>query len=248
VNQRASLAVALLLAFAACSSSSNPSGGNGTGSDGGGEGNVPVDATEADASEAADTGAPSQTDAPVNTGGDGGGDAAGVSAAVAPAGKAGVDAFCTQICNHEQRCATALDASPSGLSGCVTNCQAGNEAATANPPTELLRTDYVAALGSCIAASSCTDALQTSEATCGESILLGNSDAGIHALAPTQAVAVFCHDLETSPCTSADSGTQDCVSTFMFYSDVTLTAAISCFSDATCSAVATCYSAAFMQP
>jgi hypothetical protein len=247
VNHRASLAVTLLLSLAACSNSSNPSGGNGTGSDGDGGANVPVDAAATDASEATDTGAQNLADVQVNAGGDGGGDAAGVSAAVAPAGKAGTDAFCTQICNHEQRCATALDASPSGLNGCVTNCQAGNEAPTASPPTELLRADYVAALGSCIAASSCTDALQTSEATCGESLVLGNSDAGIHALAPTQAVAVFCHDLETSPCTSADSGTQDCVSAFMFYSDVPLTAAISCFSDATCSAVATCYSAAFMQ-
>jgi hypothetical protein len=235
--------VASLVSLAACSPSSKPSGvdNSTSGTDSGGD--VPVDASVDTAT--VDGGPAGATDAVSETAA---GDGAGATAGAAPAGKAGADAFCTQICNHEQHCAAALDAAPAGLNGCVANCQSVNEAPTASPLTELLRADYVTALGSCIAGSSCTDALQTSEANCGESIVLGNADAGIHALAPTQAVAIFCHDLETSPCAAADSGTQDCVSTFMFYSDVTLNAAISCFSDATCSAVATCYTAAFTQP
>lgn len=170
----------------------------------------------------------------------------GVPAGEAPAGKAGVDTFCTQICNHEQSCAAAADASTAALSGCAASCESTDEAPAANPPTELLRTDYVQALGSCIAASSCAQALQTSEVDCAEAIASGSSDAGVPHLVPSQAVATFCTRLAASPC-SADGGAQDCASTFSFYGDVTLNAATACFSDATCSAVAACYEAAFMQ-
>jgi len=193
-------------------------------------------------------GAASPADATVDAGGNAGGDGGGVPAGDAPAGKAGADAFCAQICNHEQHCAALLDVAPAGLSGCSTSCQTANEASSASPPSELLRSDYLDALGSCIASSSCNDALATSEATCGEDIVLGNSDAGIRALTPTPAVAALCHDVQTSQCFASDSGTQACESAFLFYSDVTLNAAISCFSDATCSAVVACYTAAFTQP
>ena len=79
--------------------------------------------------------------------------------------------------------------------------------------------------------------LQTSEASCAEAIELGDADAGVMALAPTQAAATFCHDLDTSSCFLADSGAPDCLSSFAFFSDVTLNAAIRRFTDATCSAI-----------
>jgi len=165
-----------------------------------------------------------------------------------PAGKAGADAFCTQLCSHEQHCATETDSAPAGLTDCEANCRTANESPTTNPPTELLRADYLAALGSCIAGSSCADALQTSEASCAQSIALGKSDAGVAPLAATQAAMTFCQDLQTSPCFEHDSGSPDCLNSFAFFSDVTLSAAISCFTDATCSAVVSCDSAAFTQP
>jgi hypothetical protein len=235
-----SVAASLVL-VAACSSSSGGSGDNGTQSDKDSAASAPEDAS-GDAAVNDDSQA-SPADATVDAGADG---AVG-STANAPAGKSGVDAFCTQICNHEQSCAALLDVAPSALAGCATSCQTSNEASSANPPTELLRADYVAALGACIASSSCDVSLQTSEATCGEDILSGTGDAGGHAIAPTQAPATFCHALQASPC-AADGGAQDCLSAFAFYSDVTLSAATSCFSDATCAAVENCYSAAFAQP
>jgi hypothetical protein len=236
VKSRPSLFVApsLLLSLAACSSSSSPPVDLGAPDDGGGS----LDAS----------GGPTPTDAPNDSirpadGVQGGQDAA---AAGLPAGNAGVDAFCVRICNHEQTCATALDASPSALSGCASSCQTDNEAAGANPPTTLLRADYIAALGACITTSSCDVALATIEADCAKSVATGIGDAG--PITPTQAVSTLCHDIETSQCTAGDSGTQDCANTFVFYSDVTLNAAISCFSSTSCSSVVPCYSAAFTQP
>jgi hypothetical protein len=173
---------------------------------------------------------------------------AGAPSGDGPAGKAGADTFCTQLCSHEQHCATAADATPAGLGDCDTNCRTANESSTTNPPTELLRADYLDALGSCIAGSSCADALQTSEASCAQSIASGRSDAGVLPFQTTQAAMTFCHELQTSPCFEHDSGAPDCLSAFAFFSDVTLSAAISCFTDATCSAVVACSTAAFTQP
>ncbi len=162
------------------------------------------------------------------------------------AGKAGADAFCSALCSHAQHCAAALDASAAALADCMTNCQSANEAPTTSPPTELLRADYVSGLAACIASSSCSDALQTSEADCAATLVSGSGDGGVPALVPTQAVAVFCHDLETSPC-AGDAGVQDCVTEFLPYSDGALNAAIACFSAASCSTLASCYAAAFTQ-
>lgn len=218
-----------LLALGACSSSTNSPAG---GSQGGDEPDGAVDtasdgAASADAASSASDGAAGAVDAAANGG---------------AAGKSGADAFCSALCNHEQRCAATLDAAPAGLADCATNCESANEAPTANPATELLRADYVSDLGGCIASSSCSDALQTSESTCAASIV-----SGARALVPTQAVASFCHELETSPCVAADSGARDCVTAFMPYSDGALNAAIACFSQSSCSAIASCYGAAFTQ-
>jgi hypothetical protein len=235
------LMAASLALVAACSSSSGGSGDNGTVSDTDSAILAPEDASGDAAVNDGSQASPADATA------DAGADGAMGSATNTPAGKSGVDAFCTQICNHEQSCAASLDVAPSGLAGCATSCQTSNEASSANPPTELLRADYVAALGACIASSSCDESLQTSEATCGAGILSGTGDAGGRGIAPTPAPATFCHALEASPC-AADGGAQDCLSAFAFYSDVTLNAATSCFSDATCAAVESCYSAAFAQP
>jgi len=171
----------------------------------------------------------------------------GAAAGADAAGKAGTDAFCNQICSHEQHCATVLDASMSGLTNCVSDCQSLNESPTTSPPTELLRADYVSALGTCIAASSCNDAPSTSEANCAAAILSGSPDAGVPAIKPTAAVAGLCHELETSPCVMADSGVQNCDTAFLLYSDQALNAAIACFSSSSCSQAASCYAAALMQ-
>src|ERR1700722_20151070 len=77
----------------------------------------------------------------VSSGDDGGSaDAAGgddAAASTLAAGKSGADAFCAAICQHEDSCAVTLDASPSGLADCVSNCQSVNEAPSSPPPTEI---------------------------------------------------------------------------------------------------------------
>jgi hypothetical protein len=222
-----------VLALGACSSSTNSPA---VGSQGGDEPDAAVDtasdgaASPSDGASSARDGAAGAVDAAANGG---------------AAGKAGADSFCSALCNHEQRCAATLDAAPAGLADCMTNCESANEASTANPATELLRADYLSDLGGCIASSSCSDALQTSESTCAASVVSGGG--GARALVPTQAVASFCHELETSPCVAADSGARDCVTEFMPYSDGALNAAIACFSESSCSAIASCYGAAFTQ-
>jgi hypothetical protein len=168
---------------------------------------------------------------------DGGG--ADAAASTLAAGKSGADAFCVAICGHEESCAATLDASPAGLTNCVSDCQSANEAPATTPPTELLRADYVSDLGACIARASCSEALQTSEATCASTV--------VSALVPTQAVAVFCHDVETSPCVAQDSGTPDCVTGYLPYSDDALNAASACFADPSCASLGSCYAAAFTQ-
>jgi hypothetical protein len=228
---RSSISIAgclLGLALAACSSSSSPPGAAQVDGDDGG-------------AAAADVGAANGADGAAAESGD-----AGVPTGTASAGAAGVDAFCAQICGHEQDCAAALDASPPGLASCESSCRSANESAAANPPTELLRADYVKALGACIASASCDEALQTSEASCAAAVVTG-ADGGTP-LEPTQAVAIFCRDFESSPCLGADAGTADCVSTTMLYSDTTLDAADACLADTSCSIVTTCYTAAFTQP
>jgi hypothetical protein len=162
------------------------------------------------------------------------------------AGRAGTDAFCRQLCDHAQQCASSYDASASTVANCMTNCQSSNESSSANPPTELFRADYVAALGACIAAASCGESLADSEVACASAIVYG-SDAGTPVLEPTRAVAVFCRDVETSTCFARDSGVQDCETKFMLYSDDVLNSAIACFSSSGCSGIGMCYATAFTQ-
>ena len=219
----APLRVALLVALTACSSTSTPSS------------NAPSDAAPADGSDG-------ERDASTPDGGTGANTPTGAESA----GKAGADAFCQQLCDHAQQCASSYDASASTLASCMTSCQTSNEAANANPPTELFRADYVAELGACIAAETCAQSLAETEAACASAIVYGN-DAGLPVLEPTQAVALFCHDLETSPCLEHDSGVEDCETAYMFYSDDTLGGAVACLSASGCSALASCYAAAFTQ-
>ena len=166
------MALSSLLSLAACSSAPPPSGASAPSID---------DAAALD--DASDGAATPATDAP----GEATGHETGSPPGDVPAGKAGTDAFCTQLCAHEQRCAAGGDAAPPGLTDCDVNCQMANEAPTTNPPTELLRADYLDALASCIAGASCAEPLQTSEANCAERIAVGDADAGVQALAPTQA-------------------------------------------------------------
>jgi hypothetical protein len=168
----------------------------------------------------------------------------GTAVGSAAAGKAGADAFCAQICDHEQHCAATADASTSGAD-CMTSCQSANESSTADPPTELLRADYVSALGACIAASSCSDALQTVETTCATAVVSGSN--GGSPITASATATSFCHTLMTSPCGS-DAGAQACASSIALYSDTALSAAIACFSMSSCADVDSCYAAAFMQP
>jgi hypothetical protein len=218
IRTAAVLLVAPLVALGACSSSSSPGNeSSASGLDDGGN----------------DAGA--QAPPPASDIND-----AGASAA---AGKAGVEAFCMAICGHEQACAATLDAAPAGLADCATNCATANESATASPPTELLRADYLGSVGACIAKTDCSQDLATAEATCAGDAVAGKGAS----LTPTQNVAVLCHDLETTACIAADAAATDCVTNFLPYSDGVLGAAAACFPGASCEALVTCYAAAFTQ-
>ena len=164
--------------------------------------------------------------------------------ATTAAGKVGVDSFCTQICGHEQTCAATMDASPAAVAACMSNCQAANEMKGANPPTELFRSDYVAALAACIAATACTVPVATAESDCASQVVEGTGKSA--ALLPTQAAADLCHAIYSSAC-GPDSGAASCVSSVMLYSDTTLETARGCFSGSMCSQVDNCYVAAFSQ-
>ena len=221
-------------------SANDPTSGGVDGSDGLDGAVGPSADAAADASTSSSTG-----DATVRS--DAGGSTDGASSAGSgAAGKSGVDAFCNTICAHESKCAAEYDAAASySMSGCVTSCQSGNEASTASPPTELLRADYVSALGACIAATSCTVDLTTAEQNCAPEVVMGVS--GSPGLTATAAATAFCHALETSPC-GGDAGTQQsCTNGILFYSDTALDAAAACFSMSSCTSVDTCYAAAFVQ-
>jgi hypothetical protein len=199
------------------------------------------------ADAAADASMPSSTgDATLRSDTGGSTDGASSSAGSGAAGKTGVDAFCNTICAHETQCAAEYDAAGSySMSGCVSSCQSGNEASTASPPTELLRADYVSALGTCIAATSCTVDLNSAETACAPEVVMGVN--GSPALTATAAATAFCHALETSPC-GGDAGTQQsCTNGILFYSDTALNAAAACFSMSSCTSVDSCYAAAFVQ-
>jgi hypothetical protein len=169
-----------------------------------------------------------------------------------PAGKAGVDAYSAALCGHEQTCAL-IDGGAATLASCVASFQSFYEAPGANPwggnpPLELYRADYVSALGACIARASCSEALATSEARCSATLVAG-TDAGAATIAPTAALAAFCHAFQTSPCLAADSGAQDCTAAMMLYDDQALSTATACFSSSSsCPTVNSCFAAAFTQP
>ncbi len=184
------------------------------------------------------------SDAP-SSAGDAGTAGDALATGTAPTGKAGADAFCTQICDHEQHCATVLDASAAGLSTCFANCQSGNEAPMGNPPTELLRADYIAALGACIAGSSCDDALATSESACASSVVAGSG--GGAPLVPTSIATAFCNAFLASPCAATDAGPSVCLSAYGLYSDATLSAARACLSMSSCADADSCFTAAVSQ-
>lgn len=227
----ATVPFALLLA---CSSSSGAAGPNPGDSLDGAVGSTADGAVESSMS----------TSSGGSSSGGGSSEASRGSANSGPAGKAGVDAFCTALCDHEQTCAAVMDASASALAQCMSSCQSGNEGATAPTPTELYRADYLSGLGACIAAAACSVAINTAEEDCASQVVSGTG--ANPALLPTQAAADLCHAIYSSPC-GPDSGAASCLGSVMLYSDTTLEAAKACFSGSMCTQVDSCYAAAFKQ-
>jgi hypothetical protein len=193
--------------------------------------------TGGDAGDATATGQGASSSGRSGSGGSSGG--SGGSGAAA-AGKAGADSFCVNLCDYEDKCVAGADAS-----SCFGVCQMTEESSSTSPPTELLRADYVSALGACIAAGSCSEALQTVETDCAASVVSGGS--GGAPLSATSAAAAFCHALMASPCGQPDAGVASCEGSVLLYSDTALDAAAACFSMSSCSAVDSCYAAAFTQ-
>lgn len=229
----ATVPLALLLA---CSSSSGATGPNpGDSLDGaiGSTTDGAVDSSMGSSSSSSSSGT-----------GSGGSSGASSGANAAPAGKAGVDAFCTQLCDHEQKCASVMDASASAVSQCMSSCQSGNEGPSAATPTELYRTDYLSGLGTCIAAAACSVPIATAETDCAMQVVTGTGSRP--ALLATQAAADLCHAIYSSPY-GPDSGAAGCLGSVMLYSDSTLETAKACFSGSMCSQVDNCYVAAFKQ-
>jgi hypothetical protein len=162
-----------------------------------------------------------------------------------------VNAFCAQLCSHEQKCAL-IDAGMASLDNCQASFQTFYETPGANPwngspPLELYRADYVSALGSCIASASCSEPLQMSEARCNAALVAG-ADGGAPSIVATPEVTTVCRAFQMSPCLAADAGAQNCAATFTLFNDQALSAAAACFSgSAPCTTVNSCFVAAFTQ-
>jgi hypothetical protein len=182
---------------------------------------------------------------------DGSVDAHGAVPGAGPAGASGVDAYCAQLCSHEQKCAL-IDAGMASLDACQASFQSFYEMAGANPyngypPLELYRADYVSALGACIASASCSETLQASEARCNAQIVAG-VDGGAPSITATPEVATVCKAFQMSPCLAADAGTQNCAGTLTLFNDQALMTAAACFAGSSpCSTVNSCFAAAFTQ-
>jgi hypothetical protein len=242
--------LAPLLALCACSSNSTGNNPETTGSDSAvgepADGAVP-------SSEGGTVALPDaqQQDAPP-TSHDASTDAGASEAGTQPAGTSGVNAFCGELCSHEQKCAL-IDAGSASLDSCQAGFQSFYEMAGANPwnggtPLELYRGDYITALGSCIAAASCGESLQASETRCNAALLAG-VDGGAPSIVATPEVAAVCHAFQTSPCIAADAGTQNCAATMTLFNDQALKAAAACFvSSSPCATVNSCFVAALTQP
>ena len=234
-----------LLALSACSAASsgtNAGGNNGQGSSGGATSDD-TDGSQgnADASQAIEAGPTSPgSDATADAGGPGTG----------PAGVAGANAFAAQICAHEEQCAL-IDAS---ASTCTTDFEAYYETSGASPwagassppPLELYRADYVTALGTCIAASSCSQSAQASDTDCSAALLTPN-DAGMAAIEPTGDVTTLCKAFAASSCLASQSGAGDCATTVALFNDQALQTATACLSGTDCSTVSACFAAALTQ-
>jgi hypothetical protein len=229
--------VLVLSAFGSSACSSNSAGGGSV---------IPGD--QDGAVDSASTSA--STDAPAE-GAEDTQDAGSSPAGTAAAGKAGVDAYCQTLCEHEQRC-SAIDAGAAALAACVSEFQTFYEATGANPwggnpPLELYRADYVAGLGSCINESPCPEGLSASETRCSAD-LVGGVDGGAPVIAPTTALSTLCRAFGASTCLAADAGSQNCTSDLMLYNDGALTAAASCLTgSSSCSTVSSCFAGALTQ-
>lgn len=225
--KRHSLALIVALGANACASRSSASGAD-SGDDAGlnGEAAVaedsgtPVDGGTTDGMRADGDASPADaSDAPSGRSDSGRGGFDGGPNGGAPAGKAGVDAFCTQTCTHDHDCAAALDAGSVDINGCVSKCQAANEGPSATTKSEILRSDYVAALASCLGNAACPDVISNAAATqCTNSV--------VPAIAPSQGAAAFCDRFATSACNFQPLSS--CVTSFKLYSESTLQAAIAC--------------------
>jgi hypothetical protein len=235
----ASLAFLLLAAGCSSSSSNTPSNdqsdddsGNTTSDDAGGSSSGGGDAT-VNHGDSGSHGSPSD-------GGDASSsndeDSATVNATTS--GDAGVAAVCAGLCGSLEQCSATLDA------GAAQPCHCGVTG------TQLLRTDYVDALTTCVST--------TISAHCTVILGDGGPDAVVESceamvasnIQPTQTAATFCKNLGLGVCANAIN---PCESQIFTYSDPTLMAASNCLSQVPatdpdgggCNAFAQCLQTAF---
>ncbi len=225
------VAVAMALAAApavACSSSSSPAAGSGPDASGTtDDGGEMVDGT-APSGDGASASSDAHTDghADAHTTADGGQPDAGGDA---PAGATGVASLCAATCNRLATCSgtTVTDAAACTCSASATGSQ-----------FYLYRSDYVAAVTSCVSAETCSQFLGDA----GSPDCVTSALGGITASAE---VGTLCMAIGNSTCPS--DATTDCPDTFKPYSDVTLAAVSACIADPTCSNHTTCLEAALGQ-
>jgi hypothetical protein len=164
------------------------------------------------------------------------GDSAAVNATTS--GDAGVAAVCAGLCGSLEQCSATLDA------GAAQPCHCGVTG------TQLLRTDYVDALTTCVST--------TISAHCSVILADGGADSVVESceamvasdIEPTQTAATFCKNLGLGVCANAIN---PCESQIFTYSDPTLMAASNCLSQVPatdpdgggCTAFAQCLQTAF---
>jgi hypothetical protein len=229
------LIAAFTITIAGCSSSS--SGSPAPSADSGADSSPAMINEETDGSSDAST-----SETPVSDAHAGGSDAAspsdahaaadaknttspGVDAGDAPAGQAGVAAYCAAVCDRQAVCyQVALDAA-------TCNCsQTGT--------LTVYRSDYLANLAACASSASCedlmTDASDSGLDTCEESALAQ--------ITPTAAVTALCTQVGLS--TSCDDAVPDCPDTFKYYSDQAVNAVSACIADPNCNDHTACITTA----
>jgi hypothetical protein len=131
-----------------------------------------------------------------------------------------------QGCDRAQACAAMVDAGSVNVSACVTTCTQMNVAGPPNGGDVILyRSDYVAALTSCVGTAGCADTLSDKAAATCQTTLATSFPA-------SAAVVALCQHLEASSC--AQDATPNCLTAFLPYSDPTVQAISACVADPTC--------------